>query len=336
MGITKQQYTKINKLILKLHSLLNTKHFLDVDILDKEKLSLLINLSKEIKLQFENKSNTFTPLKGKILANLFFESSTRTKLSFEIAGKLLGAHVINFSKKESSTEKGESLISTIQTIESLGADFIIIRHADSGAPYAITKTIIKSSIINAGDGQHAHPTQALTDAFTLKEHLVNLEGKKMVIVGDINHSRVFRSNLWTLTSLGINIVIDGPQEFLPNFDLIKTLPPKIKQKQITIEHNLEKALKNADIIMPLRIQKERHLSKLNQNLKTYISQWQINETKLKLAKPNALIMHPGPVNEGIEINANLINSPQSLIQKQVENGVFCRMAILLSCNKDFA
>lgn len=261
-------------------------------------------------------------LRGKRIALLFYEPSTRTRVSFEFAAKLLGTHTSLISSSASSIEKGESLVDTGKTLQALGADCIVIRHPSSGAPHVLARNL-RIPIINAGDGMHEHPSQGLLDAYTILRHRKSLKGLKVTMVGDIQHSRVVRSNIHLLTKFGAQTVLCGPPELLP--DIAETFSPNVK----VIRH-MEEAVRKADVVMMLRVQKER-LHGLKLDVNKYVAQYQLTAERLKLAKPDALLMHPGPMIRGMEIQSELADSPQSVIEEQVHNGVYVRMALLATC-----
>jgi aspartate carbamoyltransferase catalytic subunit len=261
-------------------------------------------------------------LRGKRIALLFYEPSTRTRVSFEFAAKLLGTHTSLISSSASSIEKGESLVDTGKTLQALGSDCIVVRHPSSGAPHVLARNL-RIPIINAGDGMHEHPSQGLLDAYTILRHRRSLKGLKITMVGDIQHSRVVRSNVHLLSKFGAQIVLCGPPELLP--DLAATIAPNVK-----IVRQMEEAVRKADVVMMLRVQKER-LSGLKLDVAKYISQFQLTAERLKLARPDALLMHPGPMIRGMEIQSELADGPQSVIEEQVHNGVYVRMAILATC-----
>ena len=261
-------------------------------------------------------------LKGKRIALLFYEPSTRTRVSFEFAAKLLGTHTSVINATASSIEKGESLVDTGKTLQALGADCIVMRHPCSGAPNVLARNL-HVPIINAGDGMHEHPSQGLLDAYTILRHKKTLKGLKVAMIGDIQHSRVARSNIHLLTRFGADVTLCGPLEFLP--DVALTLAPRLR-----IVRRLEEALRQADVVMMLRVQKER-LVGLNIDTERYIAHYQLTPALLKLAKKDAMLMHPGPMVRGMEIQSELAESPQSVIEEQVRNGVYVRMAILAVC-----
>jgi aspartate carbamoyltransferase catalytic subunit len=257
-------------------------------------------------------------LRGKTIINLFFEPSTRTRSSFELAAKRLSADIVNFSKSASAVVKGESLKDTVLNLEAMNPDAIIIRHASSGAPYYIS-TFCRSHVINAGDGSHEHPTQALLDAFTIRQRKKKFEGLKIVIAGDILHSRVARSNIFCLNKLGAKVVLSGPPPLLPQ---------EFKQLGVEVEYDFDKACKDADVIMMLRIQLERQQRNYFPSLREYRNLYSLTRKRFRRARRSAIIMHPGPINRGVEISAEMADSVKSVILRQVENGIAVRMAIL--------
>jgi aspartate carbamoyltransferase catalytic subunit len=261
-------------------------------------------------------------LAGKRIALLFYEASTRTRVSFEFAAKQLGTHTSVISAIASSIEKGESLVDTGKTLQALGADCIVMRHPSSGAPNVLARNL-KVPIINAGDGMHEHPSQGLLDAYTMLRHKKTLKGLKVAMIGDIQHSRVARSNIHLLSKFGADVTLCGPAEFLPEAAL--TLAPGLK-----LTRKLDEAVQKADVVMMLRVQKER-LAGLNIDTQKYIAHYQLTAGLLQLAKKDAILMHPGPMVRGMEIQSELAESPQAVIEEQVHNGVFVRMAVLALC-----
>jgi aspartate carbamoyltransferase catalytic subunit len=261
-------------------------------------------------------------LRGKRIALLFYEPSTRTRVSFEFAAKLLGTHTSVINATSSSIEKGETLVDTGKTLQALGADCIVVRHPCSGAPNVLARNL-RIPIINAGDGMHEHPSQALLDAYTMLRHKKSLKGLRVTMVGDIQHSRVVRSNIHLLSRFGAEIVLCGPVELLP--ETAALLGPGIK-----ITRHIEEAVRKADVIMMLRVQKER-LAGQKLHAGRYVAQYQLTAERLKLAKSDAIVMHPGPMIRGMEIQSEVADLPQSVIEEQVHNGVFVRMAILTIC-----
>jgi aspartate carbamoyltransferase catalytic subunit len=256
---------------------------------------------------------------------MFFEPSTRTRASFELAAKYLGADTISLDATRSSVAKGESLVDSLRTLQALEVDAIIMRHNCSGAPYLAAQNL-DTSIINAGDGWHAHPSQGLLDIFTMRQQLGDLKGRKAVIVGDILHSRVARSNIWGTRHYGMKLVLCAPPTLIPHG--LRDMLEKYSLNHVDIEHDLDTAIENADIVMPLRLQKERQQSGLISSLREYIQGYQVNSCRLAGAKPDVLVMHPGPMNEGAEISPDVAYGTRSLIEQQVTNGVAVRMALL--------
>jgi aspartate carbamoyltransferase catalytic subunit len=258
-------------------------------------------------------------LRGKSVINLFYEASTRTRTSFEIAGKRLSADTINISASTSSVVKGETLIDTARNLEAMNPDVIVIRHSAAGAPHILAK-LLRQSIINAGDGAHEHPTQALLDMMTIKEKKGTIAGLKVAIVGDIMHSRVARSNIYGLSKMGAKIVLAGPATMLPR---------NIEQMGVAVHTKLEDAIVDADVVMMLRIQLERQNQSIFPSLREYAQHYCLNRTNIQLAKKDVIVMHPGPMNRGVEISPDIADDPSySVILDQVNNGVAVRMALL--------
>ena len=264
-------------------------------------------------------------LRGKTIVNFFQEPSTRTRASFELAAKHLSADTVSLDASKSSVVKGESLIDSLRTLQALGADTIVMRHSHSGAPYLATQ-YLNASIINAGDGWHAHPSQALLDMYTIQRHLGKLTNLKVIIIGDIMHSRVARSNIWGMNTMGAEVVLCAPPTLMPYH--LNSFTANCQLNNIRSECNLDSALEDADVIMPLRLQIERQQSGLLPSLREYIQLYQLTKERLSLAKPQALVLHPGPMNEGIEIAPEVAHGAQSVIEEQVTNGVAIRMALL--------
>ncbi len=260
-------------------------------------------------------------LRGKTLVNLFFENSTRTRTSFELAGKRLSADVVNISASSSSVKKGESLKDTVQTLDAMQPDVLVVRHSSSGAAHYIAKHT-KAVVVNAGDGMHEHPTQALLDAFTIRRHLGEIQGKRVVICGDIAHSRVARSNILLLKKLGAEVCCAGPRTLLPS---------DLEALGCPCHERLEPALTGADVVLMLRIQTERLGGVFFPGLREYSKFFCLDERRLALANPGALVMHPGPMNRGVEISDAVADGPQSVVLDQVEAGVAVRMSVLYSC-----
>jgi aspartate carbamoyltransferase catalytic subunit len=298
------------------------RQVLDLDDFTRDEISEILETAASMKEILSRPIPQAPALRGINIINLFYEESTRTRISFELAGKALSANVVNMSARGSSIEKGESLIDTIRTLQALGASILVIRHQESGAPYLAAQHFT-GSVINAGDGRHAHPTQALLDLFTIQERLGQIEGKKVVIVGDILHSRVARSNIWGLTTMGAQFTLCAPHTLLgPTPSWQSTWPG------LTIATNLDESIAGADVIMTLRLQKERQEAGLLPSLREYTRFFGITAERVKLAAPHCLVMHPGPMNEGIEIMPDVATSVQSVIEQQVTNGVAVRMALL--------
>jgi aspartate carbamoyltransferase catalytic subunit len=294
-----------------------SRSLLDLEHLSAGEITSILKLARKMR------SGLPRPLlRGKRIALLFYEASTRTRVSFEFAAKLLGTHTSVISATASSIEKGESLVDTGKTLQALGADCIVVRHPSSGAPNVLARNL-RVPIINAGDGMHEHPSQGLLDAYTILRHRKTLKGLKVVMIGDIQHSRVARSNIQLLSKFGTEIVLCGPPEFLP--ELALTLSPHVQ-----ITRRLEEAVNNADVVMMLRVQKER-LVGLEIDVERYIAHFQLTTELLRLAKKDALVMHPGPMIRGMEIQSEVADSPQSVVEEQVQNGVYVRMALLAIC-----
>ena len=313
------------------------RHLLDLDDFSASEIELVLDAADAMKEVLGRDVPRVPALRGTTIVTLFYEDSTRTRASFELAGKVLGADVINISAKGSSVEKGESLIDTVLTLQAIGTHMLVMRHHASGAPYVAARNA-DFRVVNAGDGWHAHPTQALLDAYTIRSHLGDVRGRRIVIVGDIAHSRVARSNMWGLTALGAEVVICAPPTLLPigldgtscgdgeerdpSTRLRAGLPP------VYIEHNLDRAIEGADVVMALRLQKERQSGGLLPSLREYSRLYQVTGERMARARPGAFVMHPGPMNEGVEISADVAHGARSLIEEQVKNGVAVRMAVL--------
>jgi aspartate carbamoyltransferase catalytic subunit len=308
------------------------RHLLDVDDLNRADINVVLNTAVGMLEVLDRSIKKVPSLRGKVIITLFYEASTRTRVSFEQAAKLLSADVISVSSSGSSAEKGESLLNTVLTLQAMHADLLIIRHPHSGAPYFVARNLGEMGVINAGDGRHAHPTQALLDLLTMRRHLGSLEGAKVVIVGDVLHSRVARSNIWGLATAGARVVLSGPPTLMPP-DLRRSgvwerrdRPQELPTPDI--ETDLDAAIEGADVIMALRLQRERQQAGMLPSLREYTRRWQVTEERFKRAKPGALLLHPGPLNEGIEISSPLAHGVMSRIEEQVTNGVAVRMALL--------
>ncbi len=296
----------------------NPKHILGIKDLSADDITFILETADSFKEINTRQIKKVPTLRGKTIVNLFFEASTRTRTSFEIAGKRLSADTVNISASSSSVVKGETLEDTAQNIEAMHPDIIVMRHSASGACDYLAQRLA-CSVVNAGDGTHEHPSQALLDAFTIRQHKGNCAGLTVTIAGDITHSRVVRSNIYCLTKLGAKVRIVGPRTMVP---------PGIQQLGCEVFYNLEEAIKDADVIMMLRIQRERQGKTLIPSLREYSRFFGLNEQRLKLAKPDAIVMHPGPMNRGVEIASAVADGAQNVILDQVENGVAVRMALL--------
>ncbi len=294
------------------------KSLLGIEDLTKEEIEFVLDTAdsfREISTRVIKKVPT---LRGQTIVLFFLEPSTRTRVSFELAAKRLSADMVNISASTSSMLKGESLKDTIRNIEAMKVDLVIIRHGMAGAPHKLSAEI-EPGIINAGDGCHEHPTQALLDMLTIREKKNNFEGLKVAIVGDISHSRVARSNIWGLTKLGAEVVVSGPPP---------CIPPCIDRMGVKVKYRIEEAIEGADVIMVLRIQKERQGKNLIPSLREYRKLFGINRNRLRFASPDALVMHPGPINRGVELEPDVADGPQSVILDQVTSGVAVRMAVM--------
>ncbi len=294
------------------------KDLLGLRDLSPEEIELILDTAKSFSEVSQREVKKVPVLRGKTVVNLFLEPSTRTRVSFELAEKRLSADTISMASGGSSMTKGESLWDTIANIEALKVNLIVMRHGSSGAPHRISN-YTKVGIVNAGDGINEHPTQGLLDMFTLREIKGKIKGLKVVFVGDILHSRVARSNVWGLTKLGAEVVICGPKTLIPW---------GIEELGVKVVHDVKKAMEGADAVTLLRIQMERQNETLFPSIREYASTFGLNTELFKLAKPDAILMHPGPVNRGVEIESALADSPQSYILKQVTNGIAVRMAVL--------
>lgn len=298
--------------------MLNKKDLLGIKELSVEEINLILDTAAGFKEVLGRDIKKVPTLRGKTAVNLFFEPSTRTRTSFELAAKRLSTDVINFSVPTSSVVKGESLIDTALTVQALGADFIIIRHSSAGVPHLLAKKL-RASVINAGDGMNEHPTQALLDSFTIREKKGRIEGLCVAIVGDIIHSRVAKSNIYSLTKLGAKIRLIGPPTLIPR---------EMEGMGVEVFHNIEDGLKQVDVVMMLRIQMERQGKGFFPSTEEYFKNWGLTPERLSLAKDDAIVMHPGPMNRGIEITSEIADGPKSVILEQVTNGLAVRMAVM--------
>lgn len=300
------------------------RHLLSTSDLTREDALLILDTAEEMSRVSDSPVKKLPTLRGRTVVNLFFEDSTRTRISFEAAAKRLSADVINFSAKGSSVSKGESLKDTALTLEAMGADAVVIRHGASGAAYRLASAgWIKSSVINAGDGTHEHPTQALLDAFTIRRHLANgrgdLKGLRICIVGDVLHSRVARSNVHLLHTLGAEVTLVAPPTLLP---------VGVESWPVMVNLDFDSALGNTDVVMMLRIQQERMNASYFPSAREYSRRYGLDAARVSRLSPDALVMHPGPMNRGLEIAAEAADAPRSVIVEQVGNGVNVRMAVL--------
>lgn len=299
-------------------SQLKTKHLLGIKNLDQEEIQLIFETADNFKDVLNRPIKKVPSLRDITVANVFFENSTRTRLSFELAEKRLSADVINFSSSSSSVKKGETLLDTVNNILAMKVDMVVMRHSSPGAPHFLSRHI-KASIINAGDGTHEHPTQALLDAYSIREKTGNVESKKVVIVGDILHSRVALSNIFALQKLGAEVMVCGPATLLPKH---------IESLGVRVELDIKRALEWCDVANVLRIQLERQKMRYFPSLREYSIYYGIDKKLLNSLKREIVIMHPGPINRGVEITSDVADSEHSIILDQVENGVAIRMAVL--------
>lgn len=300
----------------------NRRHLLDLQSLTSDELIAILDTARAFKTINERAVKRVPPLRGKTVVNLFVEPSTRTRISFELAAMRLSADVINFTAESSSLKKGETLKDTLRNLEALNADFIILRHHASGAPHFLAR-FARAHIVNAGDGAHEHPTQGLLDVFTIRERKGTIDGLRVTILGDILYSRVARSNIWALLKLGAHVTVAGPSTLVP---LI------FKQWGCRVTWDLKDALQDADVINLLRIQHERQRVTMFPNLGEYTSLFGLTPERMRWVKPDALIMHPGPINRGVEIESEVADGHQSVILEQVNNGLAVRMAVLFLLN----
>jgi aspartate carbamoyltransferase catalytic subunit len=296
---------------------LASKDLLGIEELTSEEIELIISTAVSFKEVSERDIKKVPTLRGKTIINLFYESSTRTRTSFEIAAKRMSADAINISVAQSSVNKGETLSDTAMNLEAMKPDCIVVRHSASGAPLMLSR-LLNCSVINAGDGFHEHPSQALLDLFTVTERCESVKGLKVVIVGDIRHSRVARSNIYAFTKLGASVTVCGPQTMLP---------VGIEKLGCKVETDMEEAIKGADVIMMLRIQMERQKGASIPTLREYSNLYGLTSSRLEGAKDSLIILHPGPMNRGVEISPEVADGPFSLITDQVTNGVALRMAL---------
>ena len=296
----------------------NRKDLLGIADLDAEEIVTILDTAESFSEIADRPIKKVPTLRGKTVINLFFEPSTRTRSSFELAEKRLSADSLNFSGSGSALSKGESLIDTAMNLEAMSPDLVVIRHQHPGVPHLLAQRL-DSGVINAGDGAHEHPTQALLDAFTIRRHKGRIEGLKVAIVGDITHSRVVRSNIHLLNKLGAEVTVAGPRTLMP---------PAMESLGVRVAHDLESAITGADVVMMLRVQFERQARSLFPSNKEYFDLFGLTPERLEAAHPEAIVMHPGPMNRGIEISSKVADGERSVILEQVANGVAVRMAIL--------
>jgi aspartate carbamoyltransferase catalytic subunit len=294
------------------------KHILGLDHLSVSDIEHILNTAESFKEISDRSIKKVPVLRGKTVVTLFFEPSTRTRLSFDIAAKRMSADTFSISASTSSTTKGETLADTAKNIEAMMPDIIVMRHPSSGASNYLAKRI-NTSVINAGDGTHEHPSQGLLDLMTVNDHKGKIKGLKIAIIGDISHSRVAHSDIIGFSKMGANVFVSGPATLIPK---------KIDQLGATVCKTIDEAVRNADVVMPLRLQKERQNDPLIPSFREYASFFGINRQVLKIAKPDALVMHPGPINRGVELSPDVADSSQSVILDQVTNGVAIRMALM--------
>lgn len=298
--------------------MLKSKDLLGIKELSTGEIYHILDTASNFKDVLKRDIKKVPPLRGKSLVSLFFEPSTRTKTSFALAAKRLSADFVNFSVLTSSVLKGESIQDTALTIQALGADFVVVRHASSGVPHILSK-IVDMSIINAGDGANEHPTQALLDLLTIQTYKKSIEGLNVAVIGDIAHSRVAKSNIYALTKLGANVRVIAPPTMMP---------AEIERVGVDVFHSVEDGIRNCDVVMTLRLQLERQTKGFLPSLKEYYKLYGLTPDRIKLAKKDAIVMHPGPMNRGVEIASSVADGPQSVILEQVTNGIAVRMAVL--------
>lgn len=297
---------------------LKSRHLLGLEGMSRKEINLILDTAETFKEILARPIRIVPTLRGITVVNLFYEPSTRTRISFELAEKRLSAEVVNFSADISSARKGETLKDTVRNIEAMKTDMVVVRHQASGVPYFLTQCL-DSSIINAGDGAHEHPTQGLLDLFTVREKYKKIKGLKVVVVGDIKYSRVARSNIWGFSTMGADVSVCGPATLLP---------VEIEKMGMKVYSDLDKALGGADVVIVLRIQLERQKGGLLPSLREYTNKFGITKDRLNRLNENFTIMHPGPINRGVEITPEVADGPHSVILNQVTNGVAIRMAVL--------
>jgi aspartate carbamoyltransferase catalytic subunit len=294
------------------------RHLLGLEDLSKEEIELVLDTAESFREISTRSVKKVPALRGRVVVNLFFEASTRTRISFALAAQRLSADVVDFQKEGSSSEKGETLVDTAKNIEAMGVDIFVVRHEASGAPWNLARQL-KASVVNAGDGSHEHPTQGLLDIFTMRQAKGRVAGLEVAIVGDIAHSRVARSNIWGLLKLGAKVTVVGPSTLVP---------ARFKELGVSVSHDLDSVLPKIDVINMLRIQRERQTGLAFPSIREYSRLFGLTRARLKKAKPDISIMHPGPINRGVEIAPEVADGPNSLVLKQVESGLAVRMAVL--------
>ena len=297
---------------------LRAKDLLGIEPLLPDEITLILDTAESLRSIGQRQIKKVPALRGRMVVNLFFEASTRTRFSFETAEKWLSADALNFAGKGSSVEKGESLLDTARNLEAMSPDLIVIRHESPGVPHFLARNL-KAGVVNAGDGAHEHPTQALLDALTIRRHFGRLSGLRVVMTGDVAHSRVVRSNIWLLTKMGARVVVCAPPTLLP---------PRIGEMGVEATTDFDTALEEADVVMMLRVQLERQGTPLFPSGCEYFKRYGLTSSRLARARPEAVVMHPGPMNRGVEIASDVADSPRSLILEQVSNGVAVRMAVI--------
>jgi aspartate carbamoyltransferase catalytic subunit len=297
---------------------LGQRHLLGIDGLDASEITLILDTAEAMKEVATRPIKKVPTLRGRTVVNLFFEPSTRTRTSFEMAEKRLSADTLSIATATSSLTKGETLLDTVRNLEAMSPDMIVIRHASSGAPHLLSR-VCRAAVINAGDGMHEHPTQALLDAFTIREHKQRLAGLKVAIVGDLLHSRVLRSNLLLLRTMGADLWLCGPATLMP---------PGVGRVGVRTTASIDEAVEGADVVMMLRIQQERMHGHFIPSLREYFALFRLTSSRLRRAKDDVIVMHPGPMNRGVEIDSDVADGPYSVILEQVANGVAVRMAVL--------
>jgi aspartate carbamoyltransferase catalytic subunit len=299
-------------------SSLRSKDLLGIEPLSSEEIALILDTAESMSSIGQREMKKVPALRGRMIVNLFFEASTRTRFSFETAEKWLSADSLNFAAKGSSVEKGESLLDTARNLQAMSPDLIVIRHGTPGVPHFLARNL-KAGVVNAGDGAHEHPTQALLDALTLRRHFGRLSDLIVTITGDILHSRVVRSNIWLLTKMGAKVRVCGPPTLVP---------PGIAEMGVEASNDFDQALEGADAVMMLRMQLERQGSSYFPSTREYFKRYGLTAARLARARSHAVVLHPGPMNRGVEISSEVADSPRSLILEQVANGVAVRMAVL--------